>query len=122
MRWTLILSLLLVLASCNKASAYKNVSVSDLHGASETKLVLLDVRQPDEFAEGHVQGSRLIPLGELEARTAELPDDQPIYVICRSGNRSKTASQILNKAGKKDVRNVQGGILAWVAAGYPVQR
>lgn len=122
MRWMLIFSLLLALMSCNKASAYKNVAVSDLHRASEAEYVLLDVRQPDEYAEGHVQGSRLIPLGELEARVSQLPDDKPIYVICRSGNRSRTASQILNKAGKKDVRNVQGGMLAWVAAGYPVER
>ena len=66
-------------------------------------------------------GVTLIPLGELEARATELPDDVPIYVICRSGNRSLEASNLLLEAGKQDVRNVQGGILAWQQAGFPVE-
>jgi rhodanese-related sulfurtransferase len=96
--------------------------VNDLKNATEPNRIILDVRQPEEFADGHVSGAKLIPLGQLEANLAQISDDAPIYVICRSGNRSKTASDILVKGGKKDVRNVEGGIIAWQAAGYSVSR
>jgi rhodanese-related sulfurtransferase len=84
--------------------------------------VIVDVREPWEYAEGHVPGAILIPLGQLAARVDELPGEEPIYVICRSGNRSVTASTLLIEAGKRDVRNVAGGMLAWQAAGYAVNR
>src|SRR5215467_5679634 len=60
---------------------------------------LLDVREDDEWAAGHVPGATHIPLGQLGARTAELPHDEQIYVICRSGNRSARVAQALNGAG-----------------------
>jgi rhodanese-related sulfurtransferase len=110
------------LTACNTNAAYKNVSVGDLKAANEPNRLILDVRQPNEFSDGHVPGAKLIPLGELEARLSDVPNDAAVYVICRSGNRSKTASDILTKNGKTDVRNVQGGTLAWQAAGFPVER
>ena len=67
-------------------------------------------------------GSVLIPLGDLEARaTAELQTDQPVYVICRSGNRSQTGSDILVGLGYTQVYNVGGGVTAWIEAGLPVE-
>ena len=110
------------LTACNTNTAYKNVSVGDLKAATEPNRLILDVRQPEEFTQGHVPGAKLIPLGELGTRLSDVPNDAPIYVICRSGNRSKTASSLLVKNGKADVRNVEGGTLAWQAAGYPVER
>lgn len=62
----------------------------------------------------------LIPLGELNNRLQELPDDQAIYVICRSGNRSQQATQLLVRAGFAQVHNVQGGMLAYEQTGLPV--
>lgn len=121
-RLSLVSLLLFLLAACGNNATYKNVSVQDLYSAQEPNRIVLDVREPFEFADGHVAGSNLIPLGQLQSRVSELPDDAAIYVICRSGNRSKEASDILIKAGKKDVRNVEGGILAWQQAGYAVQR
>ena len=121
----LVLGLTAILSSltaCNTDSVYKNVSVADLKAASEPNRMILDVRQPEEFAQGHVQGAKLIPLGQLEANLARVPDNAPVYVICRSGSRSMRASDILVKNGKTDVRNVKGGTLAWQAAGYPVAR
>lgn len=103
-------------------ASFVNVSVQDLADADEPERVILDVREPWEYEQGHVPGVTLIPLAELETRVDELPDDAPIYVICRSGNRSTTASKILISAGKQDVRNVQGGILAWQQAGLPVEQ
>jgi rhodanese-related sulfurtransferase len=77
---------------------------------------LLDVREDDEWAAGYAPGARHIPLGELGARTAEIPQDQTVYVICRSGARSARASQALAAAGWKAV-NVAGGMQDWAAAG-----
>ncbi len=80
---------------------------------------LLDVREDGEWAVGHAPGATHIPLGQLGARTGELPVDQEIYVICRSGHRSGRATQALNGAGWRAV-NVAGGMQDWAAAGRPV--
>lgn len=80
---------------------------------------LLDVREHDEWQAGHAPQATHIPLGELGARTAELPVDQDIYVICRSGGRSARAAQALNGAGWQAV-NVAGGMQHWAAAGRPM--
>jgi rhodanese-related sulfurtransferase len=77
---------------------------------------LLDVREHDEWQAGHAPQATHIPLDELGARTAELPVDQDIYVICRSGGRSARAAQALNGAGWQAV-NVAGGMQDWAAAG-----
>jgi rhodanese-related sulfurtransferase len=119
MPWVLVGLAALLLSSCGGSAGFKNVSVQELYGASEPGRIVLDVREPFEFAAGHVPGSLLIPLGQLSDRAGQLPKDAPVYVICRSGNRSVTASNILIEMGFTDVRNVRGGILAWQAAGYP---
>lgn len=80
---------------------------------------LLDVREPDEWVAGHAPEAVHIPLGDLGQRTAEIPADQTIYVICRSGNRSGRAAQALNGAGWTAV-NVAGGMQDWAAAGLPM--
>lgn len=80
---------------------------------------LIDVRQPDEYVEVHVPGAVLIPLGQVPERVDEVPRDVPVYVICRSGNRSRTASAFLIEQGV-DATNVAGGTLAWLQAGKPV--
>jgi rhodanese-related sulfurtransferase len=84
---------------------------------------LVDVREPTEWQEtGVPQGAQLIPLGELEQRApSELVKDRPVYVICRSGNRSRTGSAILVSLGFEDVFNVDGGMKAWSSAGLPVE-
>ncbi|WP_410562579.1 rhodanese-like domain-containing protein [Amycolatopsis sp. cmx-4-61] len=85
-------------------------------------LVLLDVREDDEWAAGHAPGAVHIPMGELPARVgelADLPDDQPIHVICRSGGRSARAAAWLNQSGW-DAVNVAGGMGAWQREGRPM--
>jgi rhodanese-related sulfurtransferase len=101
-------------------TTYTTVTVQDLANAQEAKYIILDVRQPEEFAEGHVPSAVLIPLAEIEARARELSTDSTLYVICRSGNRSRQASELLVGLGFEDVRNVDGGFTAWVDAGYDV--
>ncbi|PXY37549.1 sulfurtransferase [Prauserella flavalba] len=95
-------------------------SVSDLPSQD---LVLLDVREPDEWAAGHAPEAVHIPLGELPARAAELaelPDDKPLYVVCRSGGRSARAAMWLNAAGIADAINVAGGMKSWHTEGRPL--
>jgi rhodanese-related sulfurtransferase len=121
--WLLVaLAAALLLSSCGASPGFKNVSVQELHSASEPNRIVLDVREPHEYAAGHVAGSTLLPLGQVAAQAGQLPKDAPIYVICRSGNRSVTASETLVELGFQDVRNVSGGMLAWQGAGFPVQR
>jgi len=81
---------------------------------------VLDVREPWEYAAGHVPGAQLIPLGELEARVAEVPRDQPILSICQVGQRSLAAAAFLISQGYRDVTNIDGGTTAWLERGYPV--
>lgn len=78
---------------------------------TETKFIL-DVREPDEIATGKIPGAYTIPLGDLSAREEELPKDETIYVICRSGNRSQKACDYLKSRGFRCV-NVSGGMLAY---------
>ena len=73
---------------------------------------ILDVREPDEVAAGKIPGAHTIPLGELSDREGELPKNETIYVICRSGNRSKKACNYLSSRGFQCV-NVAGGMLAY---------
>ena len=81
---------------------------------------LIDVRTPEEFATGHIPGSINIPVNELASRLTEVPQDQPVIVYCRSGNRSATAARILVDAGFGPVYDL-GGIQTWVSDGLPVE-
>ncbi|MGZ6825365.1 MAG: rhodanese-like domain-containing protein [Mycobacteriales bacterium] len=81
--------------------------------------VLLDVREPHEWAAGRAPGAVHIPLGELPARLAELPEHRPLSVVCKAGGRSAQAVGFLLSQGV-EVRNVEGGMLAWAASGLPV--
>jgi rhodanese-related sulfurtransferase len=83
--------------------------------------LLLDVRENDEWDAGHVPGSTHIPLSGLQARVGELPGDQTILVICRSGNRSQEARDLIAAAGLTNVTSVNGGVRAWQAAGNPFE-
>jgi rhodanese-related sulfurtransferase len=80
---------------------------------------LLDVREDDEWAAGHVPGATHIPLGQLGARATEVPRDTTVYVICRSGARSARAAFALVGSGW-DAVNVAGGMQDWAAAGRPM--
>lgn len=82
--------------------------------------VLLDVREPDEYAVAHVSGARLLPLGQVAAGLTGLPRAETVVVICRSGRRSAEAVRFLQQAGFARPLNLAGGILAWRAAGLPV--
>ena len=90
--------------------------------AAREPIQLIDVRSPEEFQfDGHVAGARLIPLPVLAQRLAEIARDVPIALICRSGNRSQVAAEMLIQQGYADVSNVQGGMIAWRRAGLSMR-
>ena len=95
------------------------VNVDEAHQMYEDGTFLLDVRTPEEWNEYHAPNTTLIPLDELAARVNELPKDQPIVVVCRSGNRSQAGRDILLQAGF-DATSMDGGLKAWRNSGYPI--
>jgi rhodanese-related sulfurtransferase len=91
--------------------------VRDLAGEGAT---LVDVREPDEYAAGHISGAIQIPLGTLQANLDRIPRDRPAVTYCTMGERSASAASILERNGFAAVRNLVGGIEAWLAAGQRV--
>lgn len=83
--------------------------------------LLVDVREPHEYAEVHAEGALLMPLSEFEARYAELPEGRDLVMICRSGARSARAGQYLLDKGYTSVVNLGGGTLAWAEQGLPTE-
>ncbi len=85
-------------------------------------VVIIDVREPNEYAEGHVPNATLIPVNSVFARKDELPTDKEIIFICRSGGRSALAAEMAAASGLTNpLYNLEGGTLAWVEAGEPVE-
>jgi rhodanese-related sulfurtransferase len=95
------------------------ISVQDAAQRQMDGALILDVREPTEWSQGHVKGAKLIPLGELQNRMNELPTDQDILIICHSGNRSAQARDILRAAGMTRTTSISGGFTQWIAAGLP---
>ncbi len=89
--------------------------------ASEPPL-LLDVREYPEYAAGYLKGARLIPLAEIERRAGELPKDQPIVCVCRTGRRSAEAASTLARLGFTNVSQLAGGVMAWEQSGLPLEK
>jgi len=79
--------------------------------------LVLDVREPEEFANGHIPGATNLPQADLATRLDEVPRNRPVFVICQGGFRSLRAAQFLRQQGISDVASVKGGTEAWRAAG-----
>ncbi len=110
------------LAPASEATALPaEVSVNEASRLVDAGAFLLDVRTQAEWDEAHVPGATLIPLDQLSSRLDEIPTDQQVVVICRSGNRSAEGRDILKRAGFEQVTSVAGGINQWRAAGLPVE-
>jgi glyoxylase-like metal-dependent hydrolase (beta-lactamase superfamily II)/rhodanese-related sulfurtransferase len=100
------------------------LSVQDLHALREQdgdRITVLDVREPAEVAEGAIEKSMRIPLGELESRTSELNRENLVVVHCKGGYRSSIATSLLRRAGLRDIANLISGFDAWKAAGLPYE-
>lgn len=77
------------------------------------KAQLIDVREPNEFENGHILGARNIPLSQMKMRMKELRPDKPVYLYCQSGMRSARAAQFLHRKGYRDLSHLQGGFKKW---------
>ena len=95
------------------------IGIEDL-SPDDADALLLDVREPAEFAAGHVPGAVNIPQADLATRLDEVPRDRPVHVICQAGMRSLRSTQFLWQLGYREVASVRGGTGAWLAAGKPV--
>ena len=91
---------------------FRQVQVSKVRELVEEGQVIIDVREPGEFARGHIKGARNIPLSQIRERLAEIPSDRPVYLHCRTGQRSYNATLLLQNAGYKNVWNITGSFLA----------
>lgn len=111
-------------SSGTSVASISQLTVAELQRklAAHETIQLIDVRSPQEFQfDGHVAGARLVPLPVLGQRLGEIARDLPIALICRSGNRSQVAAELLARQGYTDVSNVQGGMIAWRRAGFPAR-
>ncbi|GAB3140637.1 hypothetical protein GCM10027290_11780 [Micromonospora sonneratiae] len=99
----------------------REVDIAAFAVAHANGATVIDVREPVEYAEGHVPGAHCVPLAQLPASLGSLPRHRTVYAICASGNRSRVAAELLERAGF-DARSVAGGTAAWARAGHPVTR
>lgn len=101
----------------------EDITPQDLYGlmSNGPRLQVLDVREPWEYAQGHIPGAVLIPLGQLAGRLQELDPGQPVAAICASGNRSQSAAALLGQKGFSKVYNVLDGMNGWARAGYEME-
>jgi rhodanese-related sulfurtransferase len=97
----------------------REVSVEEAAARRDAGAFILDVRQPEEWNDFHIPDSTLIPLGELASRVDELPRDQEIVVVCRSGNRSQQGRDVLLEAGFTRITSMAGGVTQWRMADHP---
>ncbi|GLV47234.1 sulfurtransferase [Thermus sp. LT1-2-5] len=121
-RRALLALLPLFLFACGPKGSYQNVSPEELYRALSAGAMVVDVRTPAEFAQGHVPGAVNLPVEEVARWADTLPKDKPVYLYCRSGNRSRQAAEYLKKKGYTNLYNVEGGVLAIARAGYPLVR
>jgi phage shock protein E len=142
-QWTLLLTLWLALIGCAQEAAETPADAGNVEKvapdasalpevidaqtaqalwAQKEDIFILDVREESEYSEGHIPGATLIPLGQLPDRLSEIPANKTVIAVCRSGNRSGKATNLLRTQGFDNVHNMQGGMLAWSGAGYEVEK
>jgi rhodanese-related sulfurtransferase len=97
----------------------REVDIDQFAQAHAAGATVVDVREAREYVEGHVPGATLIPMGHLPSQMHRLEKDEPVYLICRSGNRSLAMADLLIASGF-DARSVAGGTVDWIRSGRPV--
>ena len=83
---------------------------------------LIDVRETDEFAAGHIPGTKNIPLSEFQERVDEISEGSPVILVCATGGRSGRAATFLASMGYEDIYNHSDGTKGWIAKGYPAEQ
>ena len=124
MRKFFLLFLILVTMATQVWAAEKDISAREAKVLLDRNknIYLLDVRTPQEYSQGKLAGSVLIPIGEFERRIREVPKNKTIVVYCAVGSRSKPVANFLSRQGFKDVYNMTDGIVGWYRNGFSIQR
>ena len=113
----------LLLAGCGQPDASDSVSLDAARADVEAgRVILIDIREPEEHASGVAAGARLLPMRQINRRMSEIPADpaKPVLLICHTQNRSSATLRALREHGYGHVRFVQGGMSEWVRRGWPV--
>lgn len=121
----MMLVLLMMVSLVSQAwAAEKDITSREAKAMLERNknIYLLDVRTPQEYSQGRLAGSVLIPIGEFERRVGEVPKNKTIIVYCAVGSRSKPVANFLAQRGHKDVYNMTDGIVGWYRNKFPIQR
>jgi rhodanese-related sulfurtransferase len=117
---------LLLFAACGDRStgpANAMTTPEELHArlaADEEKPLVVDVREPFEYREGHIEGARLAPLGRVVSELQDVPKEREIVLVCSTDNRSGKAQRLLADRGYSRLENMKGGMVAWQKKGLPV--
>ena len=98
----------------------QEISVNDLVDLVESGSLVIDVREPDEYASGHIPGAILVPLSTVLENSGEFLSEDTVFVVCRSGGRSMQACELLHDNGIVNVVNVAGGTMGWISLGNEV--
>lgn len=98
----------------------RQMTTEDLAAAMEDGCVVIDVRNPEEYAQGHVPSAVSIPLGSIADRCSELDPAKPVYLVCGGSSRSMEAAGVLDQGGY-DARPIRGGTRGWIAEGRAVE-
>ncbi len=124
MNKVLMILLMMVTLATQVWAAEKDISSRDAKSLLDKNrnIYLLDVRTPQEYSQGKLAGSVLIPISELERRINEVPKNKTILVYCAVGARSKPAANFLAKQGYKEVYNMTDGLVGWYRNKFPIQR
>ncbi|MHB9095330.1 MAG: rhodanese-like domain-containing protein [Eubacteriales bacterium] len=96
-------------------TGYQDITAGQLKSMRESdkNLLVVDVRENEEYGLGHISGSLLIPIGEVQSRVNELPRDKKIVVVCATGARSSQVADYLVQQGYTGVYNLSGGLASW---------
>jgi rhodanese-related sulfurtransferase len=125
--WGIVILAAIVLAGvwiggqATQTSSAKTILVDEAAQKWNQGAFILDVRTVEEWEEGHIPDSTPIPLEELPDRLSEIPRDREIVVVCRTGNHSLEAQEILLDAGFEQVMSMSGGMNKWTSRGYPIE-
>ena len=124
---TVMILLLAILSGCDgQATTVKPVSSETasllMQKVQNDEWLLIDVRSPEEFAEGHIPGAINMPHSEIESYVSQLDKDQRIIVYCHSGRRAMLTLETLKSRSFTDVSHLEGDMMGWNAAGLPVDR
>lgn len=112
----------LAISGCAQAATVTPAAVAEQIRDPQTAPLLLDVRTPQEFGEGHVPGAVNIPVQELESRLAQVPKDREVVVYCEVGGRARRAGALLRERGYGKVSEMEGSMSAWREARLPVEK